>query len=79
MVPPAECPDCGAAREEFKQLEIDPSGTVFIAEEHIPRHKKRWECDACGRVDLVDEPPAECASCGASKEHFKKLNGNSME
>lgn len=78
-VPPSECPNCGAPREEFKKLEIEPSGDIYVSEEHIPRHKKRWECDACGRVELADEPPAECASCGAGKEHFAQLNGNSAE
>ncbi|OGM93152.1 hypothetical protein A2372_01955 [Candidatus Wolfebacteria bacterium RIFOXYB1_FULL_54_12] len=79
MVPPAECPNCGALREEFNKLEFEPLGSVYVSEEHIPRHKKRWECDACGRVELSDESPAECASCGATKEHFGQLDGNSAE
>lgn len=79
MVAPAECPYCGSPREQFKKLEGVPEGNVFVAEEHIPRHKKRWECDVCGRIVLTDETPAECPSCGALQEHFRQLEGNSME
>lgn len=75
MVPPAECPYCGSPREQFKQLDFEPTGKVFVAEEHISQHVKRWECDVCGHVVLMDEPPAECPSCGATKEHSHQLNG----
>ncbi len=73
MVPPAECPNCGSPREQFNQLEGVPEGNVFVAEEHIPRHVKRWECDVCGHIALMDEPPAECPNCGSSKDHFHEL------
>lgn len=75
MVPPSECPNCGSPREQFKKLDVDPVGKVFVAEEHIPQHVNRWECDACGLVVLRDEQPTECSSCGASREHFHQLVG----
>lgn len=75
MVPPAECPNCGSPRERFKRFDVDPAGKVFVAEEHIPQHTARWQCDNCGLVVLKDEPPAECPSCGAAKERFRQLNG----
>ena len=76
MVPPAECPNCGSPREQFIKMDHAPEGKVFVAEEHIPRHVNRWECDVCGRVVLADEPPAECPNCGSLKEHFKKLEAD---
>lgn len=75
MVPPAECPYCGSLREQFTELEFEPEGKVFVAEERIPQHTKRWECDVCGHIALMQEPPAECPNCGSTKEHFHQLNG----
>lgn len=73
LVPPVECPYCGAPGEQFRQLEREPDGNIFFAEERIPRDVDRWQCDVCGHVVLSNEQPAECSSCGASKEHFQKL------
>ena len=73
--PPEQCPDCNAPREQFIQLDHEPEGTVYVAEEHIERHVKRWECDVCGRVILGDEPPETCPNCGSTKDHFHIMDG----
>jgi rubrerythrin len=67
--PPAECPVCGAAKDQFELLEESPG-------ESKSKKELRWRCTVCGYIHEGDTPPDECPICGASADKFEKVEAD---
>ena len=61
--PPAECPVCGAAKDEFEPLKALPRAAA--------PSPKAWRCVICGYLHEGPAPPEDCPVCGATADEFE--------
>lgn len=53
------CPNCGAEMDGVKYGH-------WIGIDDFPY--KTWECNRCGKIIVIDEPPNYCENCGAKMD-----------